>query len=42
VHLAGEHDVVAAALECLADDHLRFATGVQPDIPAGVASTAIR
>jgi hypothetical protein len=28
VHLAGEHDVVAAALERLADDHLGLAVGV--------------
>src|SRR5258708_40062429 len=28
MHLAGEHDVVAAALECLADDLLGFAPGV--------------
>jgi hypothetical protein len=27
-HPVGEHDVVAAALECLADDLLRFAMGV--------------
>ena len=28
VHLTGEHDVVAPALECLADDLLGFALGV--------------